>query len=370
MGRTVRTVIGALLLIGTAACGDPFVIVGDSPGVVRIVAGVATVAGDSIAPRASESELNEPRGLAVDAAGTLLIADKGNRRIIAVTSADEIEIVLDHSRRSRGDPSALNEPDGLTLDADGRLIIADPASQRLFALDPDDEGTFAPLAGTGMRGVAPDTAVALQADLREPTGVAVAADGRIYFTEKNGHLVRRLDADGRLITIAGTGDGGFAGDGGPATAAQLFRPAGLAIGDGVLYIADSGNQRVRAVNLAAGTIETVAGSGGRGFAGDGGPATDAFLDEPLAVATADGSVSVFIADTGNHRVRVVNLRSGGISTFAGTGDTEFNGDMISAGETGLDSPLGLTLSPFRLLFIADTGHHVVLRTAVGFLTAE
>ena len=369
MGRSARAVIGGLLAVGSLGCGDPFVVVGDAPGVVRIVAGVATVAGDSVAPQATDSELNEPRGLVVDADGVLYIADYGNVRIMAVTPANEIEVILDHEQR-RTQPR-MRRPDGLAIDADGRLVIADPEAQQVFRVDPDNpEATFQVIAGTGTRGIAPDTVDALQADLDEPRGVVASADGRIYFSERNHHVVRRLDPDGRLITVAGTGDGGFGGDGGSALTARLFRPTGLSLGDGVLYIADSGNNRVRALDLETGTIETVAGSGGRGFSGDGGPAEDAFMDDPQAVATADGSAILFIADTGNQRIRTVDLGTGVIETFAGSGETEFAGDLIAAAEAGLDSPLGLTLSAFNLLFISDTGHHVVLRTAVGFLTSR
>ena len=369
MGLTARAVIGGLLAVWSFGCGDPFVVVGDAPGVVRIVAGVATVAGDSVAPQATDSELNDPRGLVVDADGVLYIADNGNVRIVAVTPANEIEVILDHEQR-RTQPR-MRRPDGLALDTGGRLLIADPEAHQVFRVDPDNpDATFELIAGTGTRGIAPDTVPALQADLDEPRGVAAAADGHIYFTERNRHVVRRLDLDGRMITVAGTGDGGFGGDGGPALAARLFRPTGLTLGDGVLYVADSGNNRVRALDLTTGVIETVAGSGGLGFSGDGGPAEDAFMDDPQAVATADGSAILFIADTGNQRIRTVDLGTGEIETFAGSGESEFGGDLIAAAEAGLESPLGLTLSSFNLLFISDTGHHIVLRTAVGFLTSR
>lgn len=369
MGRTARAVTGGLLAAWALGCGDPFVVVGDAPGVVRIVAGVPTIAGDSVAPQATDSELNEPRGLAVDPEGVLYIADFGNVRIMAVTPANEIEMILDHEQRPT--LPRMRRPDGLAHGPDGRLLIADRDAHQVFRVDPDNpDATFEVIAGSGTRGTAPDTVDALLADLDEPAGVVAAADGRVYFTERNGHVVRRLDPDGRLITVAGTGDGGFAGDGGSALAARLFRPAGLTLGDGVLYIADSGNNRVRALNLATGVIRTVAGSGGRGFSGDGGPATDAFMDDPQAVATADGSAVLFIADTGNQRIRTVDLGTGVIETFAGSGDADFAGDLIAAAEAGLDSPRGLTLSAFNLLFISDTGHHIVLRTAVGFLTSR
>lgn len=367
MGRTARAVACAALAVLAAGCGDPFVVIGDAPGVVRVVIGVPTVSGDSVAPVASQSELSSPQGLAVDANGVLYVGDRGNVRIVSVTPGDEIEVLLDHERR--GAEPRLREVAGLALDGAGRLLIADTESQRIFAFDLGD-GSFQTVAGSGIRGVAPDTVDALQADLRDPTGVAVDAAGRIYFSERGGHVIRRLEPDGRLIRFCGVGGlGGFSGDGGPAEEADLRRPAGIAVADGQLYIADSGNHRVRAVNLETGVIRTVAGSGGRGFGGDGEVAIDALLDEPEAVAAADGNPTLFIVDTGNHRIRTVNLNTNRIDTFAGTGDTDFTGDLVSAGEVGLNSPLGARLSPFGILFIADTGHHIVLRTTIGFLNA-
>ncbi|MBI4546028.1 MAG: hypothetical protein HY703_12580, partial [Gemmatimonadetes bacterium] len=142
--------------------------------------------------------------------------------------------------------------------------------------------------------------------------------------------------------------------------------AGLALGGGLLYIVDSANQRVRAVELASGVIKSVAGTGIRGFAGDGGPATEALLQDPQGVAVSPDGRTLFIADAGNHRVRTVNLATGLIATFAGTGDEAFTGDRGPAGETALSGPTSVAASPFSLLFIADTGHHIVWRSAVRF----
>ena len=113
----------------------------------------------------------------------------------------------------------------------------------------------------------------------------------------------------------------------------------------------------------------MAGAGGAGFRGDGGPATQALLDNPYSVAISASGRNLFIADTDNHRVRVVNLESLLIATFAGTGDEQYRGDLLPAATTSLSGPLGLGVSSLNFLFISDTGHHIIRRTAVGFLSA-
>lgn len=143
-------------------------------------------------------------------------------------------------------------------------------------------------------------------------------------------------------------------------------PAGLALAGSVLYVAEGGGHRIRSVDLSTGTIRTVAGSGLADFAGDGGPATDARLRNPLAVAVSNDGRVLYVADTGNRRVRAVSLLTGMITTFAGTGEAAFNGDLLEAGQTALGAPSALTISPLGRLFVADSEQHVVRRTALGF----
>lgn len=360
MDRLSRALTAAGVVALFTACGDPVVIIGDAPGIVRIVAGVPDSAGDSLGARATESRLSGPRGAAVDVEGTLYVADPGNRRVLAVTPSGDIRVFADRS-------GGLGAPDGIALDLAGSLLIADPDAHRIWSARLDT-GELEAVAGSGVRGQSPDTSNALAADLDTPTGVAVAPDGRVYFSELGSHRVRRLNADGSLTTVAGSGLPGSGGDGGPATLARVSRPAGLAVAGGQLYIADSGNHRVRVVDLATSIIETVAGRGAAGFDGDGGPAADALLDAPWAVAVSGDGETLFIADTGNHRVRGVALMTLTITTAVGTGDDVFNGDLLAAGATSLNAPRGLSVSPLRLLYIADTGHHVVRRTAIGFIS--
>jgi serine/threonine-protein kinase len=220
------------------------------------------------------------------------------------------------------------------------------------------------LAGTGIAGSSPDGVRADQSPVLQPRGVAVGSDGTIYFAEAGAHRIRAIGSDGLLRTVAGTGVRGHTGDGGPATAAQINEPAGLLYNDGELYFAEYGGSAVRAIG-ASGTMRTIAGLGLPGFAGDGGPAVDARLDRPYALAVAGGGRSLVISDQGNDRVRVVDLVSGLIRTFAGTGSRVFTGNRRAAGETSLFSPAGLAAAA-GFLFITDPGHSIVWRTATTF----
>jgi hypothetical protein len=179
------------------------------------------------------------------------------------------------------------------------------------------------LAGDGTFGFSGDGGPATAAQLNGPIGVAVAADGGILIADYLNSRVRRVSPTGTITTIAGSGTYGFSGDGGPATAAQLTWPSGVAATAGGLLIADPNNERVRRVS-PDGTITTIAGTGTHGFSGDGGPATAAQLALPTGVAaTADGGL--LIADQNNERVRRVSP-DGTITTIAGTGTAGFSGD--------------------------------------------
>ena len=163
--------------------------------------------------------------------------------------------------------------------------------------------TFAGLPELG------DNGPAIDARLAFPTGVAVDGAGNLYIADSRNHRIRKVDSSGTITTIAGTGELGFGGDGGPATDARLAAPTGVAVdGAGNLYIADSDNQRIRKVD-SSGTITTIAGSGEPGFSGDGGPASEGRLAFPTGVAT-DGAGNVYIADTDNHRIRILTPAGG------------------------------------------------------------
>ena len=201
----------------------------------------------------------------------------------------------------------LATPTGVAVDGAGNLYIADSRNHRIRKVD--SSGTITTIAGTGELGFGGDGGPATDARLAFPTDVAVDGAGNLHIADSRNHRIRKVDSSGTITTIAGTGELGFGGDGGPATDARLAFPTDVAVnGAGNLYIADSRNHRIRKVD-SSGTITTIAGSGEPGFSGDGGPATDARLARPNGVAVDDAG-NVYIADTDNHRIRILTPAGG------------------------------------------------------------
>lgn len=196
-----------------------------------------------------------------------------------------------------------------------------------------------------------------------PSAIAYDSAGNLYIAEAGKHVIRKVDTAGNLSTIAGTGTQGFGGDNGPAAAALLDSPQGLAFGAGALYIADTHNHRIRKLDLGTGTITTIAGTTA-GFGGDGGPATAAQLDLPTALAL-DGGNNLYIADTQNHRIRRVNLSSGTMTTVAGNGTQGFSGDGGAAIAAAIDSPSGLAVDADQNLYLADTHNHRIRKVSAA-----
>ncbi len=191
---------------------------------------------------------------------------------------------------------------------------------------------------------------ATAAPLAAPAQIAYDAAGNLYIADLNDHVIRKVDLAGIVTTVAGTGEQGFAGDGGPATSAQLDSPAGVAVdAAGIIYIADTHNQRIRKVSN--GTISTIAGTGVAGFSGDGGSAASAQLSNPTALAV-DSSGNLYIADTDNHRIRKISGTT--ITTVAGNGEQEFSGDGAAATAAGIDSPNGVAVDAAGWIYIGDT----------------
>jgi hypothetical protein len=175
--------------------------------------------------------------------------------------------------------------------------------------------------------------------LQNPEGVFVDGSGNIYIADESNNRIRKVDTNGIITTVAGSGNTLFFGDGGPATDAGLYWPTGVFVdGSGNIYIADRLNNRIRMVN-SNGIIATVAGNGSKGFSGDGGPATDASLSSPHNIVV-DAAGNIFIADFSNNRIRKVDA-NGIISTVAGDGIEGFSGDGGPATDASLNSPEGL-----------------------------
>lgn len=219
--------------------------------------------------------------------------------------------------------------------------------------------TIVTVAGTGVDGQDGDGGAATSAAIDHPRGIAVLPDGGFVFAAPFLPAVRRVGADGRISTVAGTGTPGFSGEGGPATSAQLNLVHGVAsLPDGSLVLADTSNHRIRRVS-PTGTIATVAGTGTFGFSGDGGPATAAQIAAPRGIAALpDGSI--LFPDSGNHRVRLISP-AGVITTVAGTGSAGFVGDGGPATSAQLNLPFGVSPVAGGGFLIADAGNNRIRR---------
>jgi len=287
-------------------------------GIISTVAGNGLPGSSGDGGLAVNASLSNMLGLALDSAGNLYIADSGNRRVRKVTSAGIISTIAGTGVQGfsgDGGPATsaqLNTPASIIFSA-GNLYIADSSNQRIRRISSD--GTITTVAGNGVTGFSGDGGPATGASLAFPLGMAMDSGGNLYFADGNNNRVRRISPAGVITTVAGDGVGHFAGDQGPASSASLDVPEDVAFdGAGNLYIADAGNNRVRKVD-SSGLISTLAGMGDNGFSGDGGPATEAMLNFPWGLTT-DFTGSVYIADRVNSRVRVVSGSLTGLPTLA------------------------------------------------------
>jgi Immunoglobulin I-set domain/NHL repeat len=218
-------------------------------------------------------------------------------------------------------------------------------------------GIITTVAGNGTSGFSGDGGAATNAKLNHPFGVVSDAFGKLFITDSSNHRIRKMGTDGIITTVAGNGSNSYSGDGGPATNASLYLPAGMVWdSSGNLFFADNYNNRIRKVSVN-GIITTVAGNGTNNYSGDGGAATNASLYHPANVAM-DTLDNLFIADTGNNRIRKVDT-NGIIATVAGNGTNGYSGDGGAATNARLSSPIGMAMDPLGNLFIADTGNNCI-----------
>lgn len=334
--------------------------------VINTVGGVGSIGYSGDGGPATAAAFTYPFDVVVGEDGSLLIADRGNQRIRKITPDGVIHTVAGNGTAGfsgDGGPAlgaALREPAGIALGADGSIYIADTFNHRIRRVTPD--GVIQTVAGNGAATYGGDGGSALKASLQLPHGVAVGADGTIYIADTYNNRVRMVTPDGIIQTVAGNSTAGYSGDGGPASAALLSGPNGVAVGaDGTLYIADTGNHRVRLVT-SGGLIQTVAGNGIGAYSGDGGRAVAASLQLPFGVSVgSDGSL--YIADTYNHRVRLVTA-DGIIQTVTGSNVAGYGGDGGPAATAALLYPYRTQIMPDGSLHVADTNNHRVRRVDV------
>ncbi len=307
---------------------------------------------------ATEASLYLPQGIALDETGRLYIADSGNCQIRQVEADGKIGSRLGHEScgftmgydEDLGPWLHSSHPAGVAVGPDGSPYVSDTGNCRVRR--GRDDGTVVTIAGSGTCRAIGDGGPGMEAGL-SPWGLAVSGEGEVYVADVFNCRVRKIDEDGTIITVAGTGTCGFSGDGGPATEANLFFPRDVAIEpDGTLYVADTANCRVRRIDPATGIIETVGGSGSCSYGGDGVAALQAGLD-PWAIAV-DAGGGLIVADRENCRLRRF-VPGGTIDTIAGTGTCGFSGDGDPATEAALNWPSDIILAPDGAILVADTG---------------
>lgn len=320
------------------------------------------------------ARLAGPADVAIDSAGNVLIADTENHRIrkvvsvasylaragaISTVAGTEVAGFSGDGRDAR--QAQLRSPRGIAVGPAGRIYVSDTGNDRVRVIDPD--GTINTVAGGGSIEVGLVGGPADRAQLASPHGLAVDRAGSLYIADAENHRIRKVTA-GVMTTVAGTGTPAFSGDSGPALLASLRFPKGVAVTEsGELYVADTGNNRIRRI-ARDGVISTVMGNGQRGYSGDGGPAWRATASLPRRVAVgSDGSV--YFADSGNHAIRQID-RNGDVATVAGTGSGGSTADGTPAHRAKLYNPLGLALGDDGMLIVADSQNHRVRKLTPGW----
>jgi DNA-binding beta-propeller fold protein YncE len=335
----------------------------DEAWIITTVAGtgIAGFAGDG--GPAERARLNGPFDLGFDRAGNLCFSDTFNHRIRRIDAQTGIIATWAGSGEpgysGDGGPAIrarLNEPYGIALDQDGNLYIADRHNHCVRRVDP--AGVITTFAGDGTAGFGGDGGPAAAAQMVEPNGLALDPAGtRLFIADVGGHRVRVVDlASGTIATFAGTGAAEHGGDDGPAAEARIHGARAVEVAaDGTVYILERQGSTLRRVDPHSGVITTIAGTGGRGYSGDGGPAVAALFDAPKELAL-DRDGNPLVVDTENHAIRRIDLSSGIVVTIAG-GRRGSGGDGGPASAAGLDRPHGAAVGADGAIYIGDTNNH-------------
>ncbi len=354
------TAVFVSVLMGTSMAGAALIASASSAGaaangtITTIVGtGVSSSTGDS--GPATAATVETPSAVAYDTAGNLYVADSSANVVRKVSLAGTITAFAgDGTFGSSGDggqatSAQLASPAGVAVDAAGNVYIAEGMNIRKVDL----AGVITTFAGNATQGYSGDAGPATAAQLDTPQGVAVDADGNVLIADTNNNVIRRVTSDGNIATIAGDHSPSFSGDGGAATAAQLDNPFSVALdAHQNILIGDTVNQRVRRVDATTGIITTIVGDGTAGSTGDGTAATLAEVSFPVGVV-ADAANNVFVAENGGNLVRKIDGASGTISTVVGDGTGTYGGDGGPATSAQIQHPLGIGFDRAFNLVIAD-----------------
>lgn len=351
----------------------------NSAGTISTVAGTGGMGFNGNGKAPLSTELNSPRGVFVEGTtGNFIIADTGNQQVRQVSSGVVNLWAGGGSGNDNGPATSgiLAANRDVALDSSGNLYIADSSNNRVRKVSPANgaNATITTVAGVGTIGSYGNNVPALTANLDSPYGVFVDGNNNIYISDTFNMMVREVNAStGIITTIAGTNGlactnpAALCGDGGPATSANLNAPVSVAVDNlGNVYIADAGDNRIRMVT-PAGTISTIAGSTGGASnqctspispCGDGGPASQALLNGPFGVAV-DNSGNIYIADTGDNRIRKVS--GGTINAYAFNGQPGFGPEKVLALDSAYGTPMYLAVDPKGNLYVSGSDFYYVVQ---------
>ena len=317
-----------------------------------------------------------PTCLAIDKLGNIFIADAINNVIRKINTFGVITTFAGNGfgagtgmggHSGNGGPATaaeLSSPTGIAFDIIGNLYIADQLNSRIQKVDTN--GVITTIAGTGVYGYSGDGSLAISATFRKPTGVAFDSHGNLFITDNYSNCIRKVNTSGIITTVAGNGTQGFSGDGGSAISAELATPYSVSFDKfGNMFVADMGNSLIRKVNTS-GIINTVAG--GNTVLNDGGPATSARLSFPTSLAF-DTMGNMYIADNNDNRIRKVDT-FGIISTVVGNGTSVYSGDGGLATAAGLVSPYGIVIDKISNLYIAGDDNRIRKITNINTIGIE
>lgn len=383
--RHVRlfTLLTAASLVAVACSSEPGSATTDlEPGTIDTVVGTGESGKGGVGGPATEAQLRQPVDLAFHPDGDLYIAERHSQRVLKLDASGSLTLAAGELTETglgvigySGDGGLATEAhfrtvSGITIDSEGNLYISDSANHRIRKVDP--EGIITTIVGNGEPGFSGDGGPATQAQVNRPDAQVVDDDGNLYFLDSSNFRVRKVDTEGIITTIFGTGEAGMSPDGTPAIEAEFGHPSGhlpLGLGldaDGRLHIADHGNSRIWMID-SEGRIQTAAGNGESEFSGDGGPANEAGINLPLDITFGEDG-SMYIAtrsfSPGGDRVRRVDS-NGVITTVAGAGEQGFSGDGGPATEAALNIPSGVAVGPDGNLYIADGDNNVIRRVVMS-----
>ncbi len=345
----------------------------NDPGVIEDIAGIPGKRGYSgDGTDAQKARFANPLGLALDRWNNIYIADTMNHRIrrIDIRSHD-IETVAGTGKGEfsndggHADMAGLRGPTALAFDGHGNLYIADTGNHRLRLLTP--KGYLYTIAGNGRRGYEGEGVKAANTALNAPSGVAINSKGEVFISDTGNNRIRKIDRlTGVLTTVAGDGENRDGDDGDLAINTSISRPTAIIFDKhDNLYIADTGNHKIRFVDNRSKRMFTLAGTGRSGYEGDNsGRSTDARFNDPTGLAL-DRFGRVYVSDTDNQRIRRITVdlpnRRAWVETVVGTGKRGYNGRDINAWDAKLAYPGALVISPYDILYFLDTGNNVVRR---------